>query len=871
MIWNRLFNKFKGAPSRHEHDLDDELAFHRAMKEREFTAQGLSPSQARDAARRAMGNLTLASEDARAEWTFAWIGDIGRDLRYAVRTLAAQPGFSAAAVLALVLGIGVNAILFNIYNALALTPWAVRDAARVVKLMQQEDSGAWDGFSWPAYRYLRDHTRNLSGLTAFEQMACQVARKGQSWTGEGIAADENFFDVLGTGFAAGHGFSPSNGNLHDPAPEVVLQYDEWIRHFSGDRSVIGEWIAINGRQLQIVGVAVEGFSGPVPITPTLWVPAPWHDVFHPGTANMNNADNCCTKAFGRLKDSIGQEQALAELQTLTAQFNQANKRKPTRMMLTPPTLLADPRAKRESTAAFLAVGVASFLILLLACANVANLQLARGVSRWREFSVRVSLGASRGRILRQLLVEAMVLSAMAGLLTAFLSAWAPSAIMRAVGKMTSATGNLSFKFSNDWRVVVFVIAFSLAAAFLFGLAPAWAASRSSLSAGLQQGGRSTATGRLRTILLATQVILCTVLLSGAALLVRALDESQHADTGFAFHQIVVLNPSLDSSGVSEAQTEGLADLLKQRLGALPGAVSVTSAVVVPLGRRNDTVGTELPATHQPINFNFNRVAANFFDTMSIPVVAGRNFTAADESRSDVIVINETLAKRAWPNQSPLGKALMGDRLVVGVVRDVHIREIGPALESAAFVPAKPSRDSQLLIRFRGDVDLPTAATQSAQVARAMDRSLLMVSAEPYSAVVGRSRQSAVLVAAVAGALSILALVLACVGIYGVAAYSVSQRTREIGLRIALGAKPQLIVQMILGENLRVVAVGAVFGMAGAHAFGRLLTSMLFGVSPADPRAVLGTIVILIVTAGSAAWLPARRAASVDPAITLRHD
>lgn len=408
MFWNRLFNKLKGTPAANEQDLKDELAFHHAMKEREFTAQGMSLQDAQTAARRALGNVTLAREDARAEWSFAWLGDIGRDFRYAFRTLAAQPAFTIAALLALVLGIGVNTILFNIYNALALTPWAVRDAAHVVKPVQQEDGGSWDGFSWPAYRYLRDHTTTLAGLTAFEQMPYRLVRNDQAWMGEAIAADENFFDVLGTGFAAGRGFTPSNGNLRDPAPEVVLQYDEWLRHFGGDRAVIGEWIELNGQKLQIVGVAIEAFTGPVPVTPNVCLPAAWHDVFHPGTANLSNPDNCCTKSFGRLRESIVESQALAELQTLSAQFNLELKRKPSILMLTPPTLLADPRSRRESSAAFLAAGVASFLILLLACANVANLQLARSVSRWREFSVRVSLSASVGRILRQLPTESLV-------------------------------------------------------------------------------------------------------------------------------------------------------------------------------------------------------------------------------------------------------------------------------------------------------------------------------------------------------------------------------------------------------------------------------------------------------------------------------
>jgi hypothetical protein len=257
--------------------------------------------------------------------------------------------------------------------------------------------------------------------------------------------------------------------------------------------------------------------------------------------------------------------------------------------------------------------------------------------------------------------------------------------------------------------------------------------------------------------------------------------------------------------------------------------------------------------------------------MGIPIVAGRAFNEAEESRNDAVIVNETLAKLAWPNENPLGKALMGTRIVVGVVRDFHLRELGPSLEPAAFVPSHPTRDSQLIVRFHRGDSAQALAGMAVKLARGMDRRLSMTSAEPYSAIIDRARQATILVAAIASVLSTLALVLACVGIYGVAAYSVSQRTREIGVRMALGARPQSIARMVLGENLRVVLIGATLGIAGAIAFGRLLTSLLYGVAPGDPIALFSTILILLATAGASAWLPARRAASVDPAITLRHD
>ena len=863
MLWTRLINKLTGAPSGHHEELDEELEFHVAMKEREFMAKGMAQREARDAARRAMGNVTLAREDSRGEWSFAWVSDIGRDLRYALRSLRAQPGFTLAAVLALVLGIGVNAILFNIYNALALTPWAVRDAGAVVRVFQGEHN-AWGGFSWPAFRYLRDHSR--SRVTAYDTNVLQLSRKEATWRANVVEADETFFDVLGTGFAAGRGFSPSNGNLRDPAPEVVLQYREWMHRFGGEKGVIGEWIELNGRRLQIVGVAADGFGGPVPVSPALWVPAPWHDIFHPGNASMEKPDNCCSKVVARLADGMRREEAQAELDTLLAQFNAQVKRDASHVLLTRLTLLAEPKNQSQVTSAFLAMAVASMLILLLACANVANLQLARGVSRWREFAVRSSLGASRGRILRQLLAEALALSAIAGTLTAMVSEWAPTMIMNSIASATNANGELNFRFSNDWRVIVAVTGMSLFAALLFGLIPTWTTARGSVSAGLQQGGRSTGTSRVRSLLLAVQVILCTVLLSGATLLVRALNEAQHADVGFAASRIVVLNPNLDSSGAPDALTKTITAALIERLKTLPGVEMVSHAVVVPLGSRNDSVGIDIPGTKRQIVFAHNRVSANFFDTLGVQLVSGRAFTEADEKRADSMIVNESLAKRVWPDADPLGKELLDHRMVIGVVRDFAIKEIGPAGEPGAFIPNEPSRDSQLLIRGRN-----LLVAQILKVASAMDKHLAMVSVERYDSIVDRARVISTLVAAIAGVLSALALALACVGIYGVAAYSVSQWTREIGVRMALGAHRRTILRMVLGENLRVVLAGGAIGLGGAFVFGRMLTSMLFGVKPGDPLALLSTIAILLVTAGAAAWLPARRAAAVDPATTLRHD
>jgi len=863
----RFFNRITGGPSSKVQEMEDELAFHQEMKERELRAGGVDARSAGDQARRSMGNLTQAREEAFDAWTFRTLYDLMRDVQYGVRSLAASKSFTAAAVLALVLGIGVNAVLFSVYNGLALAPWAIRDASETVHMWAARDRGRWNGFSWPEYRHLNQHTRTLAGMVASTNTGVRLSRGELSRDGLAVAASENFFDVVGTGFAAGRGFSPAV-TPSKPAAEVVLNYDTWMTWFGGDRNVVGEWVTLNGHRLQVVGVAVEGFNGPTPNTPLLWIPGGWRDILHPGTKSIDNPNNCCVSVVGRVKPGVDRKTVEAEMNTLSAQFAASVKRDPTRLLVTTPTLLSNPTMRARASAVFIAVGVASLLILLIACANVANLQLARSVARRREIAIRLSMGAGRGRILRQLLVESLLLSSVAGAISVIVCAQAPRWIVRTI---VPANERLSFEFVTDWRVIVFILALTTITSVLFGLAPAWSAVRDAVANGLREGGRTTSGGRMRTVLLAAQVALCAVLVSGAALLVRAMGEVRDLEAGFRHEDVILLSPGLDSSGLNEEQARGVLQPLVERLRSLPGVVSVAYASVIPLSNSFDSTSLPHPTSKERVVLGYNQVSANFFDTLRIPVVAGRGFTAADEGRTDAILITEAAAERLWPSESAVGKSLtlQGRNVeVLGVVRNFSTRELGPAHELHLYIPSRGTQSVRLLIRHSGArealmAELPKAARES-------DRRL-MASVTPYSENVKRARESAAVTASVAGVLGMLALLLACVGIYGVAAYNVSQRSREIGVRMALGAQPLAILQMVLRQNMRTVLIGGVLGIAGAIAFARLLTSLLYGVKPADPLALAGGAAVILLSAAMASWGPARRAASVDPAITLRHD
>jgi predicted permease len=870
MNWTRLWNRLTGNARRQEAETDEEVAFHVDMKTRELVAQGISEEAARNEALRSLGNLTLVREDVREAWSFSWLTDAAQDCRYGARALVAQPGFTAAAVLALVLGIGVNAVFFNVYNAMALTPYAMRDAAQTVQIWADRGR-SWSGFSWPEYKYLREHTRTLQAVIATTNTPIRIAqRPGETpWIGEAAAVSDNFFDVIGTGFTYGRGFSPEAGRSVDPAAEIVLHHQTWITRFGSDPGIVGRWIEVNGQQLQVVGVAAPHFSGPGPVHPHAWVPGPWRDIFEPGVKTYDSTDHCCVSVIGRLKNFNSSANVQAELGALSANFQSHLGREGRGVRVTTPTVLSNPKASTQALPLFLALAVAAGLILLLACANVANLQIARAVARRREISVRLALGAGRGRVLRQMLVESLLLASVAGVTSAAISSWAPQRIVEFIA---NESRGVAIRFDNDLRVTAFIVIMTVLAALISGMAPAWNAVRDAVMQGVRDGDRSTTSrGRLRYVLLAFQVMLSAVLVSGTALMVRVANHARQIDPGFSHENVIVLSLGLGGSGIADEQARSLIAALTERVSTMPGVQSVAHSIAIPLGNANmnwgirDTKGGQL-------TIGVDHVSGSFFETLRVPLLKGAIFSKDDEGRREFAIVNQAAAERLWPGENPLGKPLQpGSKVIVtGVAPDVAVRrrDFGSAPGPHAWLAAPAGRESVLLIRHAGAEDAILAALPA--LARQQDHRFL-VNATPYRETFTSVLRSADIVAAVAGVLGSLALLLACTGIYGVAAYNVSQRTREIGVRLALGAHPARIVTMILRQNLRTVAAGAAVGIAGALGFARLLKSILYGLPPTDPVAIAASTIILVTTALLATWAPAQRAAGIDPAITLRQD
>lgn len=863
MIWNRI--RYWMEQGERETALRAEMAQHIEETAEELRAGGMSAEEAMREARLRFGNLGTAQEAAREVWIARYWSEFWQDLRYAIRTLGAQPGFTIPAVMALVLGIGVNAVVFSVFNALALAPWAVREPQEVVQLLSQRGQNRWGGMAWTQYLYLREHSKTLSGLAGFTGTErVSITQQDAPWSAAGSMVSENYFDLIGTGFVVGRGFSAPDAS-GVPKSEVILNHETWMTRFGGERGVVGTWLDVSGKRMQIVGVAAEGFNGPVADLVQLWIPAGWRDILHPGWDSLTNPDFCCFSAIGRLAPGVSKTQAQAELQTLATQYATALKQENLQLLVTPPSFLANPQRFQQASAVFLAMGVASLLILMLACSNVANLLLARGSSRAQEIAVRLSLGAGNGRILRQLAIESLLISGVAAALSAGVSTWLPDWTMKMVAGPET---HLTFRFENDWRVIGFIAALSCGATLMFGLMPALNAVRQGVAIGLRNGSRSTSTSRLRPILLGAQVTLCAVLLSGALLLVRALYEVQFMDTGFRYDGMIALSTGLEFSGANEVQSSALLRQFEERLRAMPGVQEVAWAATLPLGNANNATSVKDPKTNGRLSVAHNVVSSNFFDVLQIPVLAGRGFQKADEAGGNAAIVSQATAERLWPGENAVGKTLDAGQIyeVVGVVRNFETRDFGSKRNPGLWLCKVAEMGSRYLVKHNGEA--APILKDAPRMGRDLDRRI-SVSSSAYSDTIARAKRSAQVTSGVASVVGGLSLLLAALGIYGVAAFQVAQRRREVGVRMALGATPLSIMGTVLRQNLKAVLWGAGVGIVAALGFGRLLTSLLYGVAPTDPLALLATISILIAVAVLATLGPARRAAGVDPAVTLR--
>jgi predicted permease len=881
-----------------DEDLDKELRSHVEQQIADYVAAGIPMEEARRRARVEFGGLLQVREAVRDVRRWAFLEILTRDVRHAIRSLIASPAFTLAAVLSLGLGIGANTAIFTIVDALMLRPLAVSQPASLTFLAFPRDATHFDpNFSADELREIqRRAASTFSGISAME-IAGLFGPAGRT---DGLTVDSitrpvqtlfvsgGFFQMLGIQPHLGRVILPSEGSVPGGDPVAVLSYNYWQRRFHGDPAVLNKPALINGRAVTIVGIAPKGFLGPTPIIEMeAYLPLGMRTVeADEGTAFVDDPRRRELLIVARLAPGTTLDGANAVLASLAPQllkdFPRERVSGPLRARpLRPPGLVDGPNPLPTLAAIFF---VLAGLVFALACLNVTNLTLVRTAARRRELAVRAALGGSRARLVRHLVTETLLLALLGGAVGML----AGVAALRALAeKITAATVPITLDFSFDARVFLFAIAIAMTAAAFVGVLPALRVSSGNLTDALRDGGRSATRNsqRFRTALVAVQVGGTMALLIAAGLFLRSLDLVQRADLGFDGRH--VLNVRLDPGEIGYSEQRGLAFYreLLARVRTLPGVESASVATTVPLADDAHQAALEVqgyvPAEGETVQADVDAVSPGFFQTLKIPLIAGRAFADADNAdRARVAVINEAMAARFWRGQNPVGRAFMafGDRShpvrVVGVVRNSRIDDpyssIGPAFY-VPFAQAYAPRDT-LQIRTTGP---PEALAQDVlTIVRTIAPALPVLDARTMTDAVANGDSGFFIFtigAVLTGALGLLGLGLAVVGIYGVMAYAVGQRTHEIGIRLALGATRSGILWLVSRQGLAMVSIGLLLGAAAAVGTGDLIQGFLVGVKPMDPLTYAAVSLLLAGAALAACYVPLRRATRVDPLIALRQE
>ncbi|MGB9336183.1 MAG: ABC transporter permease [Candidatus Acidiferrales bacterium] len=885
---NEIGARVRGLFRRRERDVefDAELRAHFEMLVDDYRARGIGEAEARRMAHVRLGGAQQIKEAHREQRGLPLLDTFWQDLRYGFRQLRGSPGFTIVAVLTIALGIGVNAGIFSVLDALALRPIVVGAGQTVVSFYpifqgkrHRNVHGSGSMFSYPEYEAYRDQNHVFSGLAGYVPFVEATVGGERPAQINGTLASCNYFDVLNERPVLGRGFVEADCAAAG-ASAVVVSNEYWQNELGADAEIVGKTISLNHTALTIVGVALAGFEGTEIAPSAFWAPITMQRELIPDLININDADLSWMAVLGSAKPGVSLEQVRAELAVITERSQV--KYPGTMKIAVQKTMLFN---RPEERGIILTVGAvvlcAVGLVLLIACANIANLLFARAAARRREIAVRLAMGASRGRLIRQLLTESILLALIGGTLGTFISFVSFDGLERIViAHLPPGAPPFALHLSPDARVLGYSLLLTVLMGIAFGLAPALQSSREDVNTALKDeggdaAGRSARTGKLRNVLVSGQVAVCMILLLAAGLLLRGLYKAQTIDPGFEMKGLEGVTFRLVQQGFSEAQAAALHRQMKERLAALPGVDAVAEARNIPLGDEHWQTGAEVPGGVNR-QVSYNRVSPIFFAMMGIPIVRGRDFTEGDvQSNARVVIVTEAAAREFWPGEDPLGKSLMtfgeGNPLleVVGVAKDAQVDHLGEAHPNFLYFPTDLKEESQDVFIVHSTLGDAATLDEIQSALQALDRQLSFGVARVEDNVSNFRAFSRIVVAG-SGTLAGLALLLAAIGVYGLVSYAVSRRIREIGIRMALGADGRDVMKLILGQALRPVVIGALIGVVCCAGVSRIFSSLLFGVSPLDPISFVMVPVFLICVAGLACYVPVRRAMRVDPMVALRY-
>jgi putative ABC transport system permease protein len=893
MSWLRRLRNLVGS-ERLARDIDREMSFHIAERAEALRASGMTEEEALRAARRRFGNRTLQSERTRDVDILTWLDSVRGDIRYALRALIRSPIFAVVAVASLALGIGANTAIYALIEAVILRPLPVWKPDELVHVIRNPDDT--EGiFTNPLWEELRDRQSGFESIAAFSDVSLNLASGGEPRRLRGAWVGGDYFRVFAARPAVGRLFTRAD-DVRGCRPIAVLSHRYWTREYGARPDVVGKVLTFEGKPFEIVGVTAAGFHGPDVGRDNQFYAPICASAAVRGEASLDHRSSWWLQVMGRRQPDVSVEQLNARLMTIAPAVYAAtipprwfdeHKVEYVRGKLaaTPaPRGLSMLRSAYAGSLAMLMGAVG--LLLLIACANVANLLLARAASRGREIAVRLAIGAGRARLVRQLLTESAILALLGALGGLLIARWATHAL---VALISSERNPILLDLSLNPRVVAFTALVSALTAAIFGLVPAWRATRVSPHAAMKTSARNVAEGHARfTIgkaLVAAQVALSLTMLVGAGLLIGSLRNLTTLNPGFRAEGVLVADVDLERTGIPPAQMAAMQRRLLDRVRAVPGVRAASTAQISPLGRSswNDLVIVDgfQPSSEEDATVWFNEVSEGYFATMETRLLAGRDFDHGDVvGATKTAIINEDMARKMFGSTSPLGRQVRTKSAsgpsdpytIVGVVESAKYSDLREEGSGTVYLPAlqDSAPGPRVVLHVRGDGD-PYALVPPVKAALLEMHSATSVEFTPFAKQIASSLRRERLLAVLSGLLGGMALVLSMLGLYGVMAYTVTRRRNEIGVRIALGAARGRVLRMVLADVARMVAIGLLIGVAGAIAAGALVRSFLFGLEPADPTVMAMAAAVLTVVAMVAGFLPAWRAARLDPVSALREE